>query len=118
MNSFECYLGFVIICLALVVRIWAQCTRNTWDAPMTQPNEFCTDGPYRYVRHPAYAAYLWIGAAVGLMTHSWTTYAFIALLFLVLNYVARQEERMLNELWGAIYLKYEQKTWRFTPFLY
>ena len=73
-----------------------------------------TDGLYRYVRHPIYAAVLAIGAAMtllgGLIPHA---FFYIALIVL-LNYKASFEEQLLRARYLE-YASYAAKTGRFLP---
>lgn len=75
-----------------------------------------TDGVYRYIRHPMYAAHLLWAVAQVLMLHNWIAgYSF--LVFVVPQYLLRvdDEEQMMLEQFGEAYRAYMQRTGRVIP---
>lgn len=75
-----------------------------------------TDGPYRFVRHPMYAAIYVIAIGLSLLSANWL----IAVVFLIpftLMYLVRvpSEEEMMLEYFGAAYRNYMTKTGRLIP---
>jgi protein-S-isoprenylcysteine O-methyltransferase Ste14 len=82
----------------------------------TVPQEVVKEGPYRYIRHPLYTAYLlnWIGCSVlaGSMILSLGTLA-IASLY---AFAARSEERdLLSSPLGKSYAEYKRNTGLLLP---
>jgi len=76
-------------------------------------------GPYRYVRHPAYAGALLAHFGLGLAFANWFSLAFSSIPFLMAAfYRMRVEERALREAFGAEYADYAQATRRLVPGLY
>lgn len=74
-----------------------------------------THGPYRYLRHPIYVAYL-LGGLGGLLT----TFSAEALLIFLTYYAlvafrAALEERALEEVFGERYRRYRAATWGLGP---
>ncbi len=73
-----------------------------------------TGGPYKYVRHPAYIAGIFENLFIFLATGIWGI-LFGLIGFLALPYQAKEEEKMLSEIYGEIYTNYMSKTGRFFP---
>ncbi len=78
--------------------------------------EVCADGPYRYVRHPVYAAFSSIGAP-GLalyFNHPVFLLWFVAIQPLW-HWLVRFEEQMMVEEFGEEYVRYMEHTGRLIP---
>jgi protein-S-isoprenylcysteine O-methyltransferase Ste14 len=82
------------------------------------PFVFIRSGPYRFVRHPFYASYLyaWIGG--GLAAQNVTAWIPVVALMLFYHSAASREEgeflrSPLSESYGA----YQRKTKRFIPYM-
>jgi protein-S-isoprenylcysteine O-methyltransferase Ste14 len=78
-----------------------------------------TDGPYRVIRHPAYAGTLLLTAGLGLALGNWLSLA----LLLVVPFVGhlpriRAEELALERSLGDAYRDYETGTRRLVPGLW
>ncbi|KAG2218948.1 hypothetical protein INT45_004640 [Circinella minor] len=79
----------------------------------------CTEGPYKVVRHPGYAAFIvgWLG--FGLATCNW--WAFLTTLVLtVYAYVKRilAEEQMMLDKFSVDYQQYVNESSRLIPFVF
>ncbi|KAI7854027.1 hypothetical protein BDC45DRAFT_535904 [Circinella umbellata] len=79
----------------------------------------CTEGPYKVVRHPGYAAFIvgWLG--FGLATCNW--WAFLTTLVLtVYAYVKRilAEEQMMLDKFSVDYQQYINESSRLVPFVF
>jgi protein-S-isoprenylcysteine O-methyltransferase Ste14 len=80
------------------------------------PVSFTTAGPYRFIRHPIYSAYLvgWLGG-VALAQQPWLLLP-VAWMWLLYNRAARQEEQsFLGSSFAAAYQDYRGRTGRFLP---
>lgn len=75
-----------------------------------------TDGVFRYIRHPMYAAHLLWGIATPLMLHNWIA-GFTFLLLTAIQYFSRvgAEEQMMLAQFGEKYERYMQRTGRILP---
>ncbi len=73
-----------------------------------------TGGSYKYIRHPAYIAGVFENLFIFLATGAWII-LFGLIGFLALPYQAREEEKMLREMFGEIYDDYVSRTGRFFP---
>lgn len=112
--------GFAVMALSLGLFFWAVSAtrqanlRHVFDDQ--QPVGIVQDGPYAYVRHPFYVAYMmfWIGWSVA----SWSPWSIIPTSGMALAYImaARAEERRFEGTpYGEAYRSYAQRTGRFFP---
>jgi len=74
-------------------------------------------GPYRFIRHPMYAALLLVGAALTLDQPSPMRLAALAVLLAVILVKLHYEERLLGAAFPE-YARYKQETSRLIPFVY
>lgn len=106
--------------VANLLLLWARVTfgRRSYHA-VANPTEggLVTGGPYRYIRHPIYAA-MCLFTAAGVAAHgSWNT-AFCAGLVLVSALIRIIcEEDMVARRYPE-YAQYKARTWRMIPFVY
>lgn len=116
-------IGLALFALAAALHTWARYARGkTWVWAGVNPakvdqHELITTGPYAFVRHPAYAAYI-----IGIMGLQLALNSWVFLLALPLacwcSYIARQEEHDLVSLYGEEYRSYQRKTWCLLPLVY
>lgn len=111
--------AWALILSGMALRIWTRLTlknQYTGHVQVLKGQPLQTGGPYRYIRHPGYAAYLLIcvGLAVGL-----GSFIGLASTFLILmpGLFCRMcvEEEMLTEQYGDEYLEYAVRTKRIFP---
>ncbi|NMB75534.1 MAG: isoprenylcysteine carboxylmethyltransferase family protein [Myxococcales bacterium] len=75
-----------------------------------------TSGPYHYIRHPLYVAFLLFFVGAGTAGGAWLVSAGGAALFALLMTVRlRAEERLLRDRFGNAYREYARRTPRFFP---
>lgn len=100
----------------LIVAVFRHLGRNLTDTVVTRrQHTLVTTGPYRWVRHPFYVAYLASVIAVTLVTAN-AYFAIAGGLTFVLLYVrTTQEEAELLRRFGDEYRRYMQTTGRFFP---
>jgi protein-S-isoprenylcysteine O-methyltransferase Ste14 len=73
-------------------------------------------GPYAYVRHPMYWSFLFIGAAIWLLTANWFLGAgFLMVILIVMVVRAPVEEQALLKAYGDAYAEYRRTTGKFFP---
>jgi len=78
--------------------------------------ELVTAGPYRYVRHPIYAAvFVSAGLAVFFITQTVLALGAMALMFLSGHVFVGQEEKFMEHRFGQAWRDYAQRTPRFLP---
>jgi protein-S-isoprenylcysteine O-methyltransferase Ste14 len=71
------------------------------------------DGPYRFIRHPAYSGTLLTLLGIGLTLGNW-----LALLVVLISYRVRVEEQALVDALGEPYRVYMRGARRFIPFVW
>jgi len=113
--------GTVVFAMALFLlwRSHADLGRN-WSATLQirQEHSLITDGIYRHIRHPMYAAHLLWAIAQGLLLENWLAgWAFLVIS--VPFYLLRvpKEEKMMLEQFGQEYRQYISRTGRMIPYL-
>lgn len=73
-------------------------------------------GPYRYIRHPIYLAYIVNYVGGGLLTSNWVlTFIPVTMSLLLALLRMSKEEQVLIDLFGQRYLDYMERTGRLLP---
>jgi protein-S-isoprenylcysteine O-methyltransferase Ste14 len=75
-------------------------------------------GPYRLLRHPMYAAALYISLGLALLTQSLACLAVFAIYLVLILQLVPLEERGLRRAYGQQYADYQQKTGTLIPFVF
>jgi protein-S-isoprenylcysteine O-methyltransferase Ste14 len=107
--------------MALFLMIWARITfgrRSFHFAANPTEGGLVTDGPYRFIRHPIYAAVLifcWAGFAAGSI--SWGAILCRALILAGCLMRIACEEKLVTARYPE-YAAYAAKTWRVMPCVY
>jgi protein-S-isoprenylcysteine O-methyltransferase Ste14 len=103
-------------------RLWAVATLRsffTYTVQIKTGHRVIQSGPYRFVRHPAYAGTLLTLVGVGFALQSWGAVLLIAGVFtLVFGYRIWVEERALKASLGEEYISYSKRVKRLIPFLF
>lgn len=114
--------GLLLIVCGLVIRWISILTLNdqfTVDVSITKNHRVITTGPYRFVRHPAYAGSLMSFIGLGL---SLGNYVSMMVLFLPICsaflYRIHVEEKALRDHVGEAYVTYSATTKRLIPWIY
>lgn len=112
--------GFVLAASGLLFSVWARLhLGSNWSRAVTikQDHELITSGPYAFVRHPIYTGLLTglIGSALAL--DKWRGIVAIALVFLVLWYKLRLEEKWMHSQFGEAYDAYAKQVAVLFPYL-
>jgi protein-S-isoprenylcysteine O-methyltransferase Ste14 len=113
------YLGLLLIPAGLGLRVWAISKLGRFFARMVQiepDHHLITDGPYRWIRHPAYTGMILIYLGIALAIGTWLGAALTLGLVLAASlYRIRLEEQVLVEAFGNAYQDYMKRTWRLLP---
>ena len=114
--------GVIVMWLGLATRVWAIAAlggafRTTVEVDPGQA--VVSTGPYRRIRHPAYAGLLLVVAGFGLAIGNWLSLA-VCLLLPLPSLVRRisVEEAELQRVLGDAYRTYQAKTARLIPWLW
>ena len=111
--------GVGIAFLGFVLLQWAQVTlgRSWSDTPrMMQEQSLVTSGPYRYIRHPIYTAFLLILGSTLFISANWLIGGcLIGMTSLEIISRIQYEEALMSEYFGEQYRLYMKKTGRLLP---
>jgi len=116
------YVGLAMMLLGMAFRFWAVASLRSFFSYTVQIKEghhVIESGPYRFVRHPAYAGSLVTIVGVGFALQSWGAVLLIAVVFLAaFGYRVQVEERALVRSLGEEYLSYSKRVKRIIPFVF
>lgn len=111
--------GVGIALLGFFLLQWSQNTlgRNWSDTPrMMKEQVLITSGPYQYIRHPIYTAFLLILGSTFLISANWMIgVAWIGMVILEIASRIEFEESLMIEYFGDQYREYMKKTGRLLP---
>jgi protein-S-isoprenylcysteine O-methyltransferase Ste14 len=115
-------LGFVLIVLGWLCRIWAQRALGgyfTGEVAVQRDHRVIDSGPYHWVRHPSYTGGVLAAIGFGLALSTWLG-ALISGVLLIWAYVLRvpREEALLAGQLGEAYTRYCARTKRFVPYVF
>ncbi|PJF48829.1 MAG: isoprenylcysteine carboxylmethyltransferase family protein [Chloroflexi bacterium] len=114
--------GVLMVALGWGTRLWAQRALGGYfvGEVAVQPGHVVVrDGPYRWVRHPAYTGGFLSSVGFALMLSTWLG-ALISAVMLIWAYAVRvpREEALLARALGEAYRDYMARTKRFVPFVF
>ena len=102
----------VLILSGAGLHVWSFVTLRHW----WRHDRLCTRGPFRFVRHPMYSAWITLVAGgAALATNSWIMLAGPVLLHLLWHRLVPWEEKMMDTVFGRTYREYAARTGRFLP---
>jgi protein-S-isoprenylcysteine O-methyltransferase Ste14 len=114
--------GFGLVTAGSVLFVWARRTLGvnySGHVMVGKRQELVQSGPYRFIRHPAYAGYLLMALGISLGYSSLVGLASVfALLLPSLVYRIKVEEKLLGECFGEAYHQYARKVKRLIPNLW
>jgi len=111
-------LGLGLSLYGMILLPWTMQTLDRFGLPgagILLDHELVTSGPYQFLRHPGYSAFLalLLGTALGML--NWLLLVLWPIGFTGAFLSSRAEERLLNEKFGQDYKEYAQGTSRFIP---
>jgi protein-S-isoprenylcysteine O-methyltransferase Ste14 len=91
--------GFVGLAIAFVLARWAISTNRFYSGVvrLTSDHTVIRDGPYQYIRHPAYLSLVIVYLCSGLVIGSWWSFVPMAIAVLMTLRRVRLEDRFLQE---------------------
>jgi protein-S-isoprenylcysteine O-methyltransferase Ste14 len=108
--------GLGVVGALLVAWTFHTLGRNLTDTVVTRrEHTLVTSGPYRWVRHPFYCAFVLLVIANALAAANWFLFATGAAAFILLVVRTRREEENLVRRFGDAYRQYMARTGRFFP---
>lgn len=94
---------------------WCMKTIRAW----WDHSRLCTNGPYRYVRHPVYAGGIFLGGiGTVLLFNSWILFLWPIAVYPVWSRLVRKEEKMMLSVFDDAYRRYMKCTGRLLPKLF
>lgn len=113
------WIGVGIALLGFALLQWAQNTlgKNWSDTPrMIQEQSLVTSGPYQFIRHPIYTAFLLILGSILFISANWLIgFAWLGMTILELASRIRFEEGLMLEYFGDQYREYMTTTGTLLP---
>lgn len=108
--------GLGVIGAVLAIAVFRFLGMNITDTVVTRAKHtLVIDGPYRWVRHPFYLAFLIAVVAATLVTANWFIALFSIASWLLVVKRTKTEEARLVERFGDQYRQYMERTGRFFP---
>ena len=104
--------GLALVVTGLGLHFWTLGTlRNWW-----QKHLLCTMGPFKWFRHPMYAAWItFVSLGAALYLNSWVFLFWVVLLHPIWHQLVVREEKMMLENFHDEYRAYAARTGRFIP---
>jgi len=116
------WIGLAFLWCGVALRVWSFRTLGryfTFTVQTSDDQPVITDGPYRFVRHPSYAAILLAVIGLGVLINNWVSLVILAAAVAVgLAFRIRVEERALFEALGDDYRRYAATHKRLIPYLW
>jgi protein-S-isoprenylcysteine O-methyltransferase Ste14 len=108
--------GMILTGVGHILFVWSVIARGkyatSWE--MKEDHRLVTWGPYRHVRHPSYLGYFLM--FIGLIALWPNVFTLVPLLAIPgYNRITIDEERLLEQRFGAEYVEYKNRTGRFIP---
>jgi protein-S-isoprenylcysteine O-methyltransferase Ste14 len=119
--EFISWIGFSLGLLSLGMFIWVHYFLNknfSYTLKIFDNHKLITKGPYKFIRHPMYTAFLILHSSIFLITGNWFIGIIwiVGLIFIIMLRI-RKEEKMLIEKFGDTYRKYISTTGILCPSL-
>jgi protein-S-isoprenylcysteine O-methyltransferase Ste14 len=113
------YAGLVFMVAGSILREWAIIKLGPFFSRVVEietGHRVITDGPYRWIRHPAYTGMLMIYTGFALALGTWLgALATLVLVLAATMYRIKVEEQALIQTFGDEYSAYMKHTWRLFP---
>ena len=104
--------GVVFVIIGIAVHLWTAWTLRNWWIK----GQLCIVGPFKYFRHPMYAAWItFISFGTALFLNSWVYIVWAILLHPIWHRLVSKEEQMMVELFTNDYVIYAEQVGRFIP---
>lgn len=108
--------GLGVLATALLMWTFRTLGKNLTDTVVTRrEHSIVTWGPYRWVRHPFYVAFLLGTTAIALVLANWLVLVIGVTAFVLLAIRSRKEEANLELRFGDDYRRYRERTGAFFP---
>jgi protein-S-isoprenylcysteine O-methyltransferase Ste14 len=113
------YIGLTVLISGILLREWSIWVLGKYFTVRIQVSDnakLVTEGPYKYIRHPAYTGGFLTFAGIPLAIGTWSG-ALVAVIvsMIAYQYRIRIEEEALKEAFGSEYEEYKKRTWKLLP---
>jgi protein-S-isoprenylcysteine O-methyltransferase Ste14 len=112
-------ISVIMMIIRLLLKLWASKTLGDYWSPhieIKENHKLIKDGPYKYIRHPAYLGTIIDIIAVALFLNSYYTLLLILLIrFSMVLIRIKIEEKILTDYFGEEYINYKKTTWALVP---
>jgi len=116
------YIGLLVICIGVILRIAIILSLGkffTVNVTIKENHKLKTDGFYKYVRHPSYAASLFSFIGFGISLNNWISLLMVFAIILTAFLIRiKTEEKVLINYLGDEYSNYLKRTKKLIPFIY
>ncbi len=109
------YIRLVISCVAAITATYLVMSGHVVVRPERRLAGVVATGAFRYVRHPIYLASILFCLGLGVSTASLFSLAVLVVIFVLYNYIASYEEKLLEERFGKVYRGYKTTTGKWMP---
>lgn len=113
--------AIVMYSIGIILRYWSSILLGqnfSRDVEVSKNQELISNGPYRYMRHPLYTGLFLLTIAVPLFVGNIAVFLLaILLMYNVLNRRILEEERFMEEVLGARYVRWKNERYKFVPFV-
>ncbi len=104
--------GVALAVIGLGLHFWSMWILRKW----WNKDELCATGPFRWFRHPMYAAWItFVLPGFAFYLNSWITLLFVVLLHPIWRFLVIREEKMMLDKFQDEYRVYMSRTGRFFP---
>ncbi len=105
-------LGAVLVCTGLALHFWSMYILRSWWVG----GRLCTAGPFRWFRHPMYAAWItFVCPGIAFCLDSWVFLVWAAMLHVLWHRLVESEEKEMEARFHNEYRRYADRTGRFLP---
>jgi protein-S-isoprenylcysteine O-methyltransferase Ste14 len=120
-NEWMSYGGLALVAFGTLLFVWARRALGknySGHLSVKTGQTLVQSGPYRLIRHPAYAGYLLMALGISLGYSSLAGLAsFVFVLLPSLAYRISKEENLLSQYYGEAYRQYKLRTKRLIPWI-
>jgi len=116
------WIGITLTVVGIFIRVYSVWTLRkffTLNVQVATEQKIVKDGPYKYIRHPAYTGSILTLLGISISFRSTVgIITTIIIIVLVYGFRIKVEERALEKSFGIAYEDYERQTWRLIPYIW
>jgi len=109
------YVRTIIALVIFAVSLYLLSASHNVVAGENRPQRVIAGGVFKYLRHPLYMSAILFYLALVVSTLSIISFAIWIAIFLLYNYIAGYEEKIMEMKFGEEYISYKQKTGKWLP---